>query len=57
MCSEVIRDSLNHAFFISKGGGDVGDGAVSLASLNADLLIMRLWKRDRRSEQTGMSCP
>lgn len=34
----------------------VGDGEVSLALSNADSLIMRLWKGDRRSEQTGMSC-
>ena len=47
---EMIQDALNHAFFIRKEGGDVGDGEVSLASLDADSLIMRFWKGDRRPE-------
>ena len=47
---KMIQDALNHAFFISKEGGDVGDGEVSSASSNADSLIMSIWKGDRRSE-------
>ena len=28
----------------------VGDGEVSLTALNADLMIMRLWEKERRAE-------
>ena len=28
----------------------VGDGEVGLTSLNADLMIMRLWEKERRAE-------
>jgi len=40
--SSLTPDSLERYLF-------VGDGEVSSASLNVDLLIMRLWKGDRRS--------
>ncbi|XP_048786975.1 uncharacterized protein LOC125686699 [Lagopus muta] len=46
-CARKMIQALNHAFFISKEGRDVGDREVSSASSSPDLLVMRLRRGQR----------